>query len=106
METLRQALEKIENPLKFSAGNSYRNLAIVRDLEEPLRKKIADFREGVRQKVKRPNEVSRLEELLAQMDDLFCGFEKASHEEKRRRVSEGLARVEEMKTLLAEGPIP
>jgi ATP-dependent DNA helicase RecG len=106
METLRQALEKIENPLKFSAGNSYRNLAIVRELEEPLRKKIADLREGVRQKVTRPNDAARLEELLAQMDDLFCGFEKASLEERRRRVSAGLARVEEMKTLLTEGADP
>ena len=101
METLRQALEKIENPLKFSAGNSYRNLAIVRDLEGSLRKKIMDLREGVRQKVTHPKDAARFDDLLAQMDDLFSGFEKASFEDKQKRVSGGLARIEALKTMLA-----
>ncbi|HET6490171.1 MAG TPA: ATP-dependent DNA helicase RecG [Syntrophales bacterium] len=102
METLRQALEKIENPLKFSAGNSYRNLTIVRDLEGSVRNKIIDLREGVRQKVAHPKDASRLDDLLAQMDDLFSGFEKASLEDKQKRVSGGLARIEALKTMLAE----
>ncbi|HEX7540098.1 MAG TPA: hypothetical protein VF358_07350, partial [Syntrophales bacterium] len=106
METLKQALEKIENPLRFSAGNAYRNLAIVRDLEVPLRRKIADLREMVRQRVKHSGEAARLEELLTQMDDLFSGFEKMSLEEKQRRVFGGLARVESMKSLLAEWSEP
>jgi len=112
METLKQALEKIENPLRFSTGNAYRNLAIVRDLEGPLRRKIADLREMARQRVKHPGDAARFEELLAQMDDLFSGFEKVSLEEKQERVSGGLARVEMMKALLAEwsepgyGPTP
>jgi len=101
METLKQALEKIENPLRFSSGNAFRNLAIVRDLEVPLRRKIADLREMVRQRVKHPEDAARLEELLAQMDDLFSGFEKVPFEEKQRRVSGGLARVDTMKSLLA-----
>ena len=106
METLKQALEKIENPLRFSAGNAYRNLAIVRDLEVPLRRKIADLREMVRQRVKHPGEAARLEELLTQMDDLFSGFEKASLEERQGRVSGGLARVDSMKSLLAQWSEP
>ena len=106
METLKQALEKIENPLRFSAGNAYRNLAIVRDLEVPLRSKIADLREMVRQRVKHPGEAARLEEILTQMDDLFSGFEKASLEERQGRVSGGLARVDSMKSLLAQWSEP
>ena len=106
METLKQALEKIENPLRFSAGNAYRNLAIVRDLEVPLRRKIADLREMVRQRVKHPGEAARLEELLSQMDDLFSGFEKVSLEERQGRVSGGLARVDSMKSLLAQWSEP
>ncbi len=106
METLKQALEKIENPLRFSAGNAYRNLAIVRDLEVPLRRKIADLREMVRQRVKHPGEAARLEELLTQMDDLFSGFEKVSLEERQGRVSGGLARVDSMKSLLAQWSEP
>jgi ATP-dependent DNA helicase RecG len=106
METLKQALEKIENPLRFSAGNAFRNLAIVRDLEVPLRRKITDLREMVRQRVKHPGDVARLEELLAQMDDLFSGFEKIPLEDRQRRVSEGLARVDSMKFLLAEWSEP
>ena len=106
METLKQALEKIENPLRFSAGNAYRNLAIVRDLEVPLRRKIADLREMVRQRVKHPGDAARLEELLTQMDDLFSGFEKVSLEERQGRVSGGLARVDSMKSLLAQWSEP
>ena len=106
METLKQALEKIENPLRFSAGNAYRNLAIVRDLEVPLRRKIADLREMVRQRVKHPGEAARLEELLTQMDDLFSGFEKVSLVERQGRVSGGLARVDSMKALLAQWSEP
>ena len=106
METLKQALEKIENPLRFSSGNAYRNLAIVRDLEVPLRRKIIDIREGVRQRVKNPGDAARLEELIEQMDELFSGFDKASLEEKKRRVSEALIRLETMKSLLAQWSDP
>ncbi len=106
METLKQALEKIENPLRFSAGNAYRNLAIVRDLEVPLRRKIADLRDMVRKRVKHLGDAARLEELLTQMDDLFSGFEKVSLEERQGRVSGGLARVDSMKSLLAEWSEP
>ena len=106
METLKQALEKIENPLRFSAGNTFRNLAIVRDLEVPVRRKIADLREMVLQRVKHPADAARLEELLAQMEALFSGFEKASLEEKKRRVSGGLTRVDTMKSLLAQWSEP
>jgi len=106
METLKQALEKIENPLRFSAGNAFRNLAIVRDLEGPLRNKIGDLRDRVRQKVELPGDAARLDEILEQMDELFSGFEKAPLAEKQRRVSGGLARVETMKSLLAEWSEP
>ena len=63
METLKQALEMIEHPLRFSSGNVFRNLAVVRDLEVPLRKKIDDLREGVRQRVTHPVDAARLDEL-------------------------------------------
>jgi ATP-dependent DNA helicase RecG len=106
METLKKALEMLEKPLRFSAGNSYRNLAIVRDLEGPVRKNIAELREWVRQKVPQPGDANRLEDLLSQMDELFCGFDLLSPEEKQRRVSDGLARVEAMKTLLTEWSDP
>ncbi|HEX9158568.1 MAG TPA: OB-fold nucleic acid binding domain-containing protein, partial [Syntrophales bacterium] len=106
METLKQGLEKIENPLRFSSGNAFRNLAIVRDLEVPLRKKIDDLREGIRQRVKHPGDAARLDELMEQMDDLFSGFEKASLDEKKRRVSEGLIRIETVKSLLAQWSEP
>jgi ATP-dependent DNA helicase RecG len=106
METLKKALEMLEKPLRFSAGNAYRNLAIVRDLEGPVRKNIAELREWVRQKVPPPGDANRLEDLLSQMDELFCGFDALSPEEKQRRVSDGLARVEAMKTLLAEWSDP
>ncbi|NTV43788.1 MAG: hypothetical protein HGA63_10865, partial [Syntrophobacteraceae bacterium] len=106
METLKQALEKIENPLRFSAGNAFRNLAIVRDLEVPVRRKIADLREMVLERVKHPADAACLEELLAQMEDLFSGFEKASLEEKKTRVSGGLVRIDTMKSLLARWSEP
>src|SRR5512137_3070019 len=106
METLKQALEKIENPLRFSSGNAFRNLAIVRDLEAPLRKKIVDLREGVQQRVKHPGDAARLDELLEQMDELFSGFDEASLEEKKKRVSEGLVRIETVKSLLAQWSDP
>jgi ATP-dependent DNA helicase RecG len=106
METLKQAVEKIENPLRFSAGNAFRNLAIVRDLEGPLRNKIGDLRDRVRQRVEHPGDAARLDEILEQMDELFSGFEKAPLAEKQRRVSGGLARVETMKSLLAEWSEP
>ncbi len=102
METLKQALEKIENPLRFSSGNAFRNLSIVRDLEVPLRKKIGDLREMIRQRVKHPGDAARLDEFLEQMDELFSGYEKAPLVEKQRRVSGGIVTVETMKSLLAE----
>jgi ATP-dependent DNA helicase RecG len=106
METLKKALEMLEKPLRFSAGNAYRNLAIVRDLEGPVRKAIAEVREWVRQKVPPPGDANRLEDLLSQMDELFCGFDTSSPEERQRRVSDGLSRVEAMKTLLTEWSDP
>jgi ATP-dependent DNA helicase RecG len=106
METLKKALEMLEKPLRFSAGNSYRNLAIVRDLAGPVRKAIAELREWSRQKVTPPGDANRLEDHLSQMDELFCGFDTSSPGEKQRRVSEGLARVEAMKTLLTEWSDP
>jgi ATP-dependent DNA helicase RecG len=106
METLKQALEKIERPLRFSSGNAFRNLAIVRDLEVPLRKKIDDLREGVRQRVTHPVDASRLDESMERMDELFSGFDKASLEEKKKRVSEGLIRIETVKSLLAQWSDP
>jgi ATP-dependent DNA helicase RecG len=106
METLKEALEKIENPLVFSSGNAFRNLAIVRDLEVPLHKKIVDLREGVRQRVKNPEDAARLDELMEKMDEIFSGFDKASLEEKKRRVSEGLVRIQTVKSLLAQWSDP
>jgi ATP-dependent DNA helicase RecG len=106
METLKKALEMLEKPLRFSAGNAFRNLAIVRDLEGPVRKAIAELRDWARQKVPPPGDANRLEDLLSQMDELFCGFDTSSPEVKQRSVSDGLARVEAMKSLLTEWSDP
>ena len=105
METLRQALEKIENPLKF-CREFLPELGHCPGPEGSLRKKIIDLREGVRRSVTQPKRSARLDDLLAQMDELFAGFEKASLEDKQKRVSGGLARIEALKTMLAEWPDP
>ena len=76
METIRQGLEKIEKPLRFSAGNAYRNLALVRDLETPLRKSIAELRERVRQRWAPSPESGQVDELLAGLDALVAGLRK------------------------------
>ncbi|HTZ39590.1 MAG TPA: ATP-dependent DNA helicase RecG [Syntrophales bacterium] len=106
MESFKKALEKIENPLQFSAGNSYRNLALVRDLEGSVRKQIAELGAWIRGKAPPPRDAGRLEQLLAEMDALFLGFEASSPGEKQKRVSGALARVEALKTVLAEEPDP
>lgn len=100
MDTLKHALEKIESPLRFSSGNAYRNLAIVKDLEKTLRKKIAELREIIRKRVGNPGEVARFEALLSELGELFSGFEEASLKEKQNRVAGGLMRVDAMKLLL------
>ncbi len=72
----------------------------------PLRKKIDDLREGVRQRVTHPGDAARLDEWMERMDGLFSGFDKASLEEKKKRVSEGLIRIETVKSLLAQWSDP
>ncbi|MBK7551296.1 MAG: DEAD/DEAH box helicase [Syntrophaceae bacterium] len=94
METLREALGKLEAPLRFSSGNEFRNLALLRDLEEPFRKKITALREMVLLRVRDAGLSGRIDRLLAELDALAAGFDRASPEERKRRVSEGLARVE------------
>ncbi len=112
METLREALEKIETPLRFSAGNSYRNLALVKNLEDPLRKIIASLRGMLAQKLKDPERCGRIERLLTDIDGIVSGFERATPEDKQRRVSEGLACVDAIRAELAgvpeagERPVP
>ena len=101
METLRAALEKIETPLRFSAGNSFRNLALVRNLEEPLRKIIASLRGMLPQKVTDPERCGRIDLLLTDLDGIVSGFERASQEEKQGRVSDGLACVDAIRAALA-----
>jgi len=101
METLKEALEKIETPLRFSAGNAYRNLALVRNLEEPLRKIVASIRGTLPQNVTDPGRCRRIDLLLVDLDGIVSGFERASLEEKQRRVSEGLARVDAIRAALA-----
>ena len=112
METLREALEKIETPLRFSAGNSFRNLALVKNLEDPLRKIIASLRGMLAQKLKDPERCGRIERLLTDIDGIVSGFERATPEDKQRRVSEGLACVDAIRAELAgvpeagERPVP
>ncbi|MCU0530494.1 MAG: ATP-dependent DNA helicase RecG [Syntrophales bacterium] len=112
METLREALEKIETPLRFSAGNSFRNLALVKNLEDPLRKIIASLRGMLAQKLKDPERCRRIERLLTDLDGIVSGFERATPEDKQRRVSEGLACVDAIRAALAgvpeagERPVP
>lgn len=104
METLREALEKIETPLRFSAGNSFRNLALVKNLEEPLRKIIAALRGMLAQTLKDPERRGSIERLLTDLDGIVSGFEHASPEGKQRRVSEGLACVDAIRAALAGVP--
>lgn len=112
METLREALGKLEAPLRFSSGNEFRNLALLRDLEEPFRKKITALREMVPLRVRDAGQSGRIDRLLAELDALAAGFDRASPEERKRRVSEGLARVDAVKAeLIREGgaderPVP
>jgi len=101
METLKQALEKIETPLRFSAGNDFRNLTLVRNLEEPLRKKIAGLRDVLPQKVTDTERAGRMAMRLAALDGIVSGFDAASPEDRKRRVSEGLACIDALKGELA-----
>jgi ATP-dependent DNA helicase RecG len=100
METLIEALGKLEAPLRFSSGNEFRNLALVRDLEEPFRKKIAALREMVSRKVKDPGPYGRIDRLLTDLDAIAAGFDGSSADERKRRVSEGLARVDAIRAEL------
>ncbi|HNQ00767.1 MAG TPA: ATP-dependent DNA helicase RecG [Syntrophales bacterium] len=101
METLKQALEKIETPLRFSAGNDFRNLTLVRNLEEPLRKKIAGLRDVLPQKVTDNQRAGRMAMRLAALDGILSGFDAASPEDRKRRISEGLACIDALKGELA-----
>ena len=101
METLKQALEKIENPLRFSAGNDFRNLTLVRNLEEPLRKKIAALRDALPQKVTDTERSGRMAMRLTALDGIVSGFDAASPQERKRRIAEGLACIDALKGELA-----
>lgn len=101
METLREALGKIETPLRFSAGNDFRNLALVRNLEEPLRKIIASIRGMIQEKVTDPERCMHTDRLLAELDVIVSGFDLASADERQRRVSEALDVVDAIRAALA-----
>ncbi len=106
METLIEALGKLEAPLRFSSGNEFRNLALVRDLEEPFRKKIAALREMVSRKVKDAGPSGRIDHLLDDLDAIAAGFDGSSPDERKRRVSEGLARVDAIRAELSGATDP
>jgi len=101
VETLKQALEKIETPLRFSAGNDFRNLALVRDLEEPLRKKITALRDMLPEKVTDAGQAARMAMKLTALEAAVSGFDGASPEERKRRIAEGLSCVEALREVLS-----
>ena len=95
MESLKIILEKIEAPLLFAAGDSYKRLSLVKNLETVMAFLLHRLIEKLRDEPQlRNDEIDRRSHALL---ELFDGYDGASLEQKKARLTEAAGHVSALK---------
>ena len=101
MEAVLKVLNKIENPLIFLSKDSYKNLAIVKDLERTMSGFLGELTAAFAE-----NPVSNPGETIDEFRGVFQGFDALSLADRKRRIDAALVYIRDLKTLCADKPQP
>lgn len=96
MEQIREILERIESPLAFLSRNSFRNISLVKDLEQVMAGLVKTLRSRVEPFLGEGDPYG----VLTATEDLseqFRGFDGLTVEEKKDRVSRSLSLIEQLR---------
>jgi len=97
MESLKILVEKMEAPLLFAAGNTYKRLPLVKNLETVMTFLLQRLREEFHSEPQpRNDEIDRLSSALL---ELFDGYDSASQEQKKDRLAEAIGHVSALKAI-------
>jgi ATP-dependent DNA helicase RecG len=98
MEGLDEILGKIEGPLLFLARDSYRNVSLVRDLENTMSGYLAELRRILSQQ-ESDNNKEDYEGVISILDELFHKFDILDPEDRKERIEKALNLLERLKKI-------
>ncbi|MHB8828059.1 MAG: ATP-dependent DNA helicase RecG [Syntrophales bacterium] len=99
MESLFKIIEKLEAPLLFAEWNSYRRLALVKNLEEVVTSLLKQLRGIIQGKGDETFQIADSDIHIKELSNLFSDFETLSSEKKKERISKAITILAELKRI-------
>jgi len=99
MESLFKIIEKLEAPLLFSEWNSYRRLALVKNLDEVVESLLKQLRGIIQCKGDKTFQIADSDIHIKELSNLFSDFETLSSEKKRERIGKAITILAELKRI-------
>jgi ATP-dependent DNA helicase RecG len=97
MESLKILVEKMEAPLLFATGNTYKRLPLVKNLETVMTFLLRRLKEELHsERQPRNDEIDRLSSALL---ELFDGYDSVPQEQKKDRLAEAIGHVSALKAI-------
>jgi len=102
MEDILKILDKIENPLIFLSRNSYKNLAVVRDLERTMSGFLDELKAAFLSHYREASSADIPEDAIQEFHKTFQGFDSLSISDKKKRVDNAFVYIKELKSLCSD----
>ncbi|MBW2599829.1 MAG: hypothetical protein JRC60_07095, partial [Deltaproteobacteria bacterium] len=99
MEDVLNILNKIETPLIFLSKNSYKNLAVVRDLEHTMSGFIDELKSAFLSHRDENLAMEIPEYVIQELHKAFQGFDSLSISDKKKRIDKAFVYMKELKSL-------
>ena len=97
MESVKNIVEKMEAPLLFAAGNAYRRLPLVKNLEMVMTFLLRRLREELHSEPRPRND--EMDRLSYELLELFHGYDSTPQEQKKARLAEAIGHVSALKAI-------
>jgi ATP-dependent DNA helicase RecG len=99
MQTIKAILDKMETPLRFAAGESFRHLHLLRDVESLMEKLLAQLSQSLRERGQAPED-REIGSLFRAWQTLFRDFDRLDLDEKKTLIFKALSLHRDMTELL------
>ncbi|MBN1548996.1 MAG: ATP-dependent DNA helicase RecG [Syntrophaceae bacterium] len=99
MQTIKAILDKMEAPLRFAVGESFRHLPLLRDVEPLMDKLLAQLSQALRERGHAPGD-REIGTLFMAWKSLFTDFDQRDLDEKKMQIFKALSLHRDMTELL------
>lgn len=100
MESLDKIVERMESPLAFASGDSYSRISLIKNLGTVMISLLRQLEQAIRQDEGRLPQRNEIDRLLAELFELFDGYDRLPPEMKKGNLSRANGHLFEVKNIL------